>query len=249
MEHFSRLKIIAVSALSGLSLLLGSCDVTHETDTYRNMTLQGSIDKANLSESGTSKISYNALTRENVIAWTDVWIFDIPLPGWLLGWTSDKRDASSFYAALYDSLGHKPAKMAGLSIKPGIEYIGKGAKFPGGGAHSSLNLNYLEIPIDVLYHLPVGPGDLHAGLGPYFAEGLGGGGPNGIYGQNAGGFKRFDAGINLSLGYRFNNGVAIDLGYDLGLANVEYASQDVKGHTRALSINLGYQIGRLFSKK
>jgi Outer membrane protein beta-barrel domain len=245
MEHFSRLKTIAASTLSGLSLLLGSCDVTHETNTYHNMTLQGSIDKANLSESGASKISYNALTRENVIAWTDVWIFDYPLPGWMVG----QNETSSFAGTIYDSLGAKPAKMAGLSIKPGIEYIGKGAKFPGGGGNPSLKLNYLEIPIDILYHLPVGAGDLHGGLGPYFAEGLGGGGPNGIYGQNAGGFKRFDAGLNLNLGYRFDNGVAIDLGYDLGLANVEYASQDVSGHTRTLSINLGYQIGRLFSKK
>jgi hypothetical protein len=124
-------------------------------------------------------------------------------------------------------------------LSPVYGQAGVGTEFMGWemGGH----LNYLEIPIDVLYHLPVGDGDLHGGLG--------GGGPNGIYSQNAGGFKRFDAGLNLNLGYRFNNGVAIDLGYDLGLANVEYASQDVSGHTRALSINLGYQIGRLFSKK
>src|SRR6202012_329115 len=123
--------------------------------------------------------------------------------------------------SLPDSIAKTPASQFSLSLRPGIEYIGKGAKFPGG--NFNLNLNYLEIPIDVVAHVPAGPGDAHFGLGPYFAQGIGGGGPNGIYGQDAGGFKRFDAGLNLLLGYRFDNGIAIDLGYDLGLANVEYA--------------------------
>jgi hypothetical protein len=135
---------------------------------------------------------------------------------------------------------------AGLSLKYGLEYIGKGAKFSGTG----INLNYLEIPLDVVYHYPLGEGNLHGGLGPYFAYGVGGstGGIN-SYGEQNGGFKRFDAGLNVVVGYTFNNGLAIDLGYDLGLANVEYANQDVTGHTRTLSLNVGYQIGRLFVKK
>jgi len=109
---------------------------------------------------------------------------------------------------------------------------------------------YPLLAIDAICHYPAGPGLIEGGLGPYFAYGIGGS-RRGIssFGENNGGFKRFDAGLNLQLGYKLDNGLSFRLAYDLGLANVEYADEDVKGHTRAFGINAGYQIGRLFGKK
>jgi hypothetical protein len=129
----------------------------------------------------------------------------------------------------------------------GLEYVAKGGKFADA---AKIQLNYLEIPVQVVYHYFIGPGNMYGGIGPYFAYGIGGKSRNiSSFGENNGGFKRFDAGAGFMLGYKLNNGASLDVGYDLGLVNVEYANQDVKGHTRNLSINLGYQIGRLLAKK
>ncbi len=228
-------------------IFFSSCTSERETETIKNTTVQASIDFAKLSESGPSQIKYNSKTKENVIISTDWYLADLRLSG--LGSVSreDEPGTAAGEAGATPAAGQATDA---ISVRYGLEYIGKGAKFPGAGSNTAINLNYLEVPIDAVYHLPAGPGRIEAGLGPYFAYGIGGS-SNGVssFGQNNGGFKRFDAGLNLQAGYQFDNGLSLRLGYDLGLANVEYADQDVKGHTRTLSINLGYQIGRLFGKK
>jgi hypothetical protein len=131
----------------------------------------------------------------------------------------------------------------------GLEYIGKGAKYK--EFDGSIKLNYIEIPIHLSYYCKAGAGVFYGGLGPYFAYGIGGkSGDESSFGKDAGGYKRFDAGLSFILGYRLKMGLSLDLGYDLGLANIAYPEMDVKSHNRCLSINLGYAIGRLlFPKK
>ena len=226
--------------LLAIAVFFSSCEVTEHSVYMQNTTVEASLDEAKIREAGDSKISYNSKTKENVLVYTDWLVLGMPM-----------KNMSSANAALDDD--PKPAGAAAgsqISIRGGLEYVGKGAKFPGTGSDFSINLNYLEIPIDAVYHVPAGPGVIQAGLGPYFAYGIGGSsGGVSSFGENNGGFKRFDAGLNLTAGYRFDNGLSLRLGYDLGLANVEYASEDVSGHTRTFSINVGYQIGRLFGKK
>jgi len=202
---------------------------------YLGGTIQGSIDDTKVYEKGSSSINYDGTTHTNYYAGTEFRIMGHPVE-------------EDLYEPFPDSFGVRKMddENPQLGLKFGLEYIGKGAKFPGG--NESINLNYLEIPIDLLYHYPLGPGSVRGGLGPYFAEGIGGGGANGVYGENAGGFKRFDAGLNFMVGYKFAMGVSLDIGYDLGLANIEYANQDVTGHNRCFSVNLGFQIGKLFAK-
>jgi hypothetical protein len=133
-----------------------------------------------------------------------------------------------------------------IGLKYGLEFITKGAKDPAGG---SFSLNYLEVPLDALYHYPIGPGGLYGGLGPYFAYGVGGkSGTQNSFGENAGGYKRFDAGANFILGYKMDMGLSLDFSYDLGLVNASYPSQDISSHNRCFSINVGYQIGKFFAK-
>ena len=234
-------------SLLGLALFSASCSVVKRTETLENTTLQASVDFADVRESGDSKITYNKKTGENVMVFTDTYVEGMGRYG--------DDDALRGHDALDmdDPLREYVAKPAGgqaggsLSIRYGLEYIGKGAKFQAGDF--KFGLNYLEVPINAIYHYPAGPGEVYGGLGPYFAYGIGGG-ANGesSFGQDNGGFKRFDAGLNFRVGYKLAQGVSLDLGYDLGLANVEYANEDVTGHTRTLSINLGYQFGRLFKK-
>jgi len=37
----------------------------------------------------------------------------------------------------------------------GLEYVGKGYKSKGNGFKSTIHLNYLEVPLDVVYDYPV----------------------------------------------------------------------------------------------
>jgi len=212
------------------------CSCQEEQRTIeRKLTLQGSADFAKLHELGISKSKYNTKTGLNVITYTEYYdVMGNPISG-----VDAKND-------IYEAAGK--SNMAGYgALGAGFGYVQKGAKIPGGG---TLGLNYLELPLDFRYHYPIGDGNLYAGFGPYFAYGIGGSiAGQSTYGENNGGFKRFDFGLGFRLGYKLNMGLSLDAGYDLGLANIEYASQDVTGHSRNFSINLGYQIGNLFSGK
>ena len=226
--------------LLGIALFLASCSMQNGMAIYRNTTLEGSLDEVTLHEEGVSQLSYNSKTRTNVAVWTEMDIFGVPMP----------YSGAEPFSEQAGAPKPDPTESSSLGIRAGLEYVGKGAKFPGTGSDFSINLNYIEIPVAAVYHLPAGPGQLQAGLGPYFAYGIGGSsGGVSSFGENNGGFKRFDAGLNFLVGYKLPSGWSLRLGYDLGLANVEYASEDVSGHTRTFSINVGYQIGRLFGKK
>jgi hypothetical protein len=136
----------------------------------------------------------------------------------------------------------------GVGISYGLQYIGKGYKDPGGG---DIHLNYLEVPLYAMYQYPVGPGAIRAGLGPYFAYGLGGNAegekPFGTAADDAG-YKHFDAGLSLGGGYEFNMGLSLRVSYDYGLANTISSGQDITlAKNRTLSLNVGYEFGHLLN--
>ncbi len=222
-------------------VLLASCIVEDRSDILYNATYQQSLDRADVHEVGPSAIKYDDRTGSNEVFYTQWYFLGIPV-------FNAKVNTDELFP---DSVGvgHSGSGLP-LSLKYGVGLVGKGAKFPGNNGQT-LKLNYLEVPLDVLYHYELGPGSLHGGLGPYFAEGIGGGGSEGIYNNNGGGgFRRFDAGLNFEVGYKLSMGLGLDLTYDLGLTSAEYPIGDgTKGHTRNFGINLSYQIGRLFSKK
>lgn len=146
-----------------------------------------------------------------------------------------------------------PAPTGKFSIEGGLEFIGKGAKYDLGGAEGKIHLNYLEVPVYATYNYPLGPGRLYGGLGPYLAYGIGGKVEEGgfsaaSFGENNGGYKRFDAGLGIEAGYQYKL-FSFTLTYDLGLANVAYASQDFSAHNRSFAVNVGYSFGNPFDKK
>jgi Outer membrane protein beta-barrel domain len=148
----------------------------------------------------------------------------------------------------------KEASGGRFGIGGGLEFIGKGAKYSAVNGGGSVGLNYLELPIYVTYHYPVSPDSkLFGGLGPYLAYGIGGKSKFGSFstssfGENNGGYKRFDAGLALEAGYKYKE-ASFSLSYDLGLANVAYASQDITAKNRSFGINIGYSLEALFGKK
>jgi hypothetical protein len=213
-------------------LLLSGC-----TTEIRMMTLKASVDFANTHEAGPSQLTYNPKTGVNMVVY-DQYYFDHNNSSW-----SDSREE-------FDSVvKHIPTP--GFGIGAGLEFVMKGAKEQ--DIDGTIGLNYLEIPIHLLYHYPLSSGELYAGFGPYLAYGVGGtiksqGFSEKSFGEDNGGYKPFDFGLGIMAGYKLPSGFSLDVSYEYGLANIAYASDDVTSHNRVFSINLGYQIGRLFNK-
>ncbi len=145
------------------------------------------------------------------------------------------------------------SKNTDWTLMMGLQYIGKGYKFNGTGSKAKIHLNYLEVPAYITYLHPSSSGSLFVGLGPYIAYGIGGkiksdGFSIKSFGENNGGYKRFDLGLGASVGYLMNNGLSFHLSYEMGLANVVYASQDYTAKNRTISLNIGYDVSRFFKK-
>ncbi len=174
------------------------------------------------------------------------------------------ENLSVMFSAIFDegptvsqdnSLWQPPAKKENnLLLRTGLQFIGKGYKSGAVSPKTGIHLNYLELPVYAVYQYPVSSGTVFGGGGPYFAYGIGGKIKSNnfsasSFGENNGGYKRLDAGLGLLAGYRMDNGFVFHLSYELGLANVAYASQDFTAHNRTFSINVGYDISRLFHSK
>ncbi len=61
-------------------------------------------------------------------------------------------------------------------FQPGLLFSTKGAKIKtlSSDKDADLNLNYLELPLNLLYKAPLGKDNVLLGFGPYLAYGLGG---------------------------------------------------------------------------
>lgn len=152
-------------------------------------------------------------------------------------------------------------------FQPGLSYIQKGGAGTSQETNTSGNiefvgseirLNYLEIPLNVLYNVPLKPGKIFVGMGPYAAIALSAKNKQTTVtfdnqgnstqdhstqsiklGSGQDELKRMDFGINALLGFRLNNGLEIGGGMGFGLANLSNVSA-LKTHTQTISISAGY---------
>jgi hypothetical protein len=161
-----------------------------------------------------------------------------------------------------------------LSFQPGVFYTTKGSKLVYGdessGNYSKFTTRptYIEVPLNFIGKVPVGTNaSLFAGVGPYFAFGVGGkntayttvagvttttesnikwdddtpfnnGDPNKGYDK----YKRFDWGGNVQVGAEISN-VIISAQYGIGFAKINSGSDnstDEKNKNRVFSVNIGY---------
>lgn len=151
-----------------------------------------------------------------------------------------------------------------IVLQPGLAFIQKGgssntdrsASVGSNFSDNSLTINYLELPVNVLYKILVKPGKILVGGGPYLAYATSahttittfdqngnmvsnkqkttvplGSGPNDL--------KHFDYGINLLATFRIKNGIEAGLGAGFGLGNLSNTSA-VKTHNQTLSLSLAY---------
>ena len=141
-------------------------------------------------------------------------------------------------------LAELPLSESGFYFRPALNFIQKGGDFEG----ASLNLNYLELPLDFVYKLEAGSGKLFLGVGPSFALGLSGKAKSGgdsediNFGSGEDEIKPLDIGGNILAGYELSNGLFLSLNYNLGLSNISNESE-VKTRNNYFGIRLGYLFG------
>ena len=181
----------------------------------------------------------------------------------------------STFSATFDNLTGTSASLTGFhvggvvdlrfnksfSIQPGILYSTKGGSSTTteddgqaiGLTASKITFNYLEIPINFLYHAAVRKGSIFIGGGPYVGFGLSGSAPlttdeNGLstnrsepvhFGGGEDEIHNPDFGINFIGGYQFTSNVTLSMQYGLGLQNLSN-NPIVRIHNQALGFSLGY---------
>lgn len=145
--------------------------------------------------------------------------------------------------------------LGGISIQPAVLYSTKGGHdessssgTSGGTSYSfhsveDVTLNYVEVPVNILYNIPVtGLGKVFLGGGPYVAIGLSGkdngtatqtignstttasGNSTLTFGSNQGDVKNPDYGVNVLGGVKLESGLMFSVGYGLGMANLSNVS-------------------------
>ncbi len=167
-----------------------------------------------------------------------------------------------------------------FALRPELLYLQRGAKteytvtdwngIVTGTGTSTMRISYLELPINLAAGIKAGPGKFEVFAGPSFALALGGkakasgGGidetitirpgkvptkPNGDAHINP-----LNVSLNFGLDYKFNNGLFIQAGYNLGLSNISAHYEDSKAEsrrndnvTKASAVN--FAVGFLFGGK
>ncbi|MDE6683775.1 MAG: PorT family protein [Duncaniella sp.] len=147
-------------------------------------------------------------------------------------------------------------------INSGLFYTTKGIKFEDSGYDwketETYNAGYLQLPVYASYRLNFAEeSQLQINFGPYFAYGVNG---KVTYkynddgdedkesydlfgtGEDKAGFKRFDCGLGVGLGYTFNR-IYLGMTYEFGLVNVldtkEYGNL-AKMKNSNFNISIGY---------
>lgn len=141
-----------------------------------------------------------------------------------------------------------------FSFEPGLSFVQKGGieKNDGGGyIKSTLNLNYIELPMDFVY---TRKNKFFVGAGPSISWAVSGkvkvdDGSNTEktaikFGSDDSELKRFDAGIELMAGFRFKSGVCISTNLNSSFLNLS----NING---VLFMNgyWGFRIGYVFGNK
>ena len=141
-----------------------------------------------------------------------------------------------------------------IFVRPGLQFSMLGGKDGDLGDDVSWSLNYLHIPINVLYKLgSEGDGRFYVGLVPYINYALGGKAKHGDleadieFGDDEAtdDLKSLDFGAGVKVGYELPMGLYVDASFMQGLSNlVPGGDADNKVSNRNISIGVGYFVFR-----
>ena len=162
-----------------------------------------------------------------------------------------------------------------FAFRPELNFIQKGSKpsifesFNGSNIEQDITLNYIELPLNVVFKANVGSGNFFFGLGPALAFGISGKDKisypydpsdpdlNRTAKVNFDGkksdditdpkdmdlhLKRFDVGANILAGYKLGNGLFFKLGYNYGFMNIDPNDGNKDAQDRSTYKNRGFNI-------
>ncbi len=141
-----------------------------------------------------------------------------------------------------------------IFVRPGLQFSMMGGKDGDLGDDHSIALNYLHIPINVLYKTgSEGDGRFYVGLVPYLNYALGGkfktsaGDADIEFGSDEAkdDLKSLDFGAGIKVGYELPMGFYVDASFMQGLSNlIPGGDADNKMANRNISIGVGYFVFR-----
>lgn len=133
-----------------------------------------------------------------------------------------------------------------FSIQPALLFSQKGFIFNDSRDIYELTSNYIEVPVNFLYHVTDA---LTVGAGPYLGYALSASGKETSRGKSQtidfDLAKRIDYGINITAGYEVIAGLVISANYSLGLANfgINAPSTSIKNNV------IGFSLTKFFGER
>lgn len=148
-----------------------------------------------------------------------------------------------------------------FSLQPGLNYLQKGGKasedYSGVTEENIMRVNYLEVPINILYNVRSKSGTFFVGAGPSVSFAMSG---KSIYKYNGEEEKEtikfgndadndhmrgLDFGINTLAGYRFKSGFFIGANYNWGLRNLTPGGNSDDGTVKSsyYGVRVGFMLG------
>ncbi|WP_162499825.1 porin family protein [Mucilaginibacter terrigena] len=142
-------------------------------------------------------------------------------------------------------------KFGSLSLQPALNYTGKGGEGDSGnGGTTKIKTYYVQVPVNLVYHVPAVFGNVYFGGGPYVGVGVSGKTTiteNGssvsediTFGDDQDDIKRTDFGLNGIAGLEFNNGFILGVNYDLGLSNIANENS-FSTKNRVFGVSVGFK--------
>ena len=136
--------------------------------------------------------------------------------------------------------------VAGFYLQPGLMFATKGAKdtytILGSEFTNEIKINYIEMPLNLVYKASLGKGFFMLGFGPYLAYGISG---KQVFEGNDLSFERgvdynaLDAGANIFAGFETASGVFLQLETQFGMLNI-YPEDDNSSNCQLTAKNAGF---------
>jgi len=132
-------------------------------------------------------------------------------------------------------------------FQPGLMFAVKGAKntttILGSEITDEIKLNYIEVPLNLVYKGALGNGFVMLGFGPYVAYGISG---KEVVQGNSFSYERgvdynaFDAGANIFAGFEMASGLFLQLDTQFGMLDIDPDENQTAKNT-GFGLSLGYR--------
>ncbi|MDP2890159.1 MAG: porin family protein [Bacteroidota bacterium] len=132
-------------------------------------------------------------------------------------------------------------------FQPGLMFAVKGAKntktILGSEITDEIKLNYIEVPLNLVYKGALGSGFVMLGFGPYVAYGISGKeviAGNSFSYEKGVDYNAFDAGANIFVGYEMSSGIFLQLDTQFGMLDIDPNENNTAKNT-GFGLSLGYR--------